>query len=72
MTDNLVKRLRNDGTSWAQDLFNEAADEIERLLSQQMRVYDIGNQDGKRLMIWKLREILEDLEQDVLEKKCHS
>jgi hypothetical protein len=30
MTD-IVKRLRNDGNSWAQELFNEAADEIERL-----------------------------------------
>lgn len=29
--DDLVKRLRTDGDSWAQKLFNEAADEIVRL-----------------------------------------
>jgi hypothetical protein len=27
----VVIRLRNDGSSWAQPLFNEAVDEIERL-----------------------------------------
>lgn len=30
----IVDRLRNDGSSWAQDLFNQAADEIERLRAE--------------------------------------
>ena len=30
-TIDIVQRLRSDGNSWAQGLFNEAADEIERL-----------------------------------------
>jgi hypothetical protein len=31
MSDDIVLRLRSDGSSWAQPMFNEAADEIERL-----------------------------------------
>ena len=73
--DDLVKRLRNPifshgGTSapfleptTTVGLMLEAADEIEKLRKNLMVGYDVGVRDGKYLMIGRMQEALERLEE---------
>jgi len=45
----IVERLRGDGSSWAQGLFDEAADEIERLRAGVGEVSQDATAEIKRL-----------------------
>lgn len=63
MSKDLINRLRYDGNSWAQKLFNEAADAIEQAWIER----DIARQDhldSCRLARERLERI-HDLEADI-------